>query len=253
MDNKIFQRDYASYYNLFYKDKNYEEEVAYVHQLIEKYGIPNAATLLDFGCGTGAHDVYFSKKGFHVTGIDKSADMVKIASTSSNPNLNFKIGDIQSLELDKKFDVITSLFHVLNYQINHEQLLKCFLSAKKHLNVGGIFIFDFWHGAAVLANRPSIRIKKVENENVLITRISEPFLKIHDATIDIKFTFYMQNKVTHDNTLHFFEEVHYLRYWFLWELTSLLEQAGFKKIKFEEWLTSKEVSIDSWYGCAIVS
>ena len=39
-----------------------------------------------------------------------------------------------------------------------------FKTVNKHLKNGGIFIFDFWYGPAVLRDLPTKRVKKVENK-----------------------------------------------------------------------------------------
>ncbi|MGZ7180607.1 MAG: class I SAM-dependent DNA methyltransferase, partial [Halobacteriota archaeon] len=74
----VFDR-YAQYYDLFYRDKNYTDEVDYVDALIEKYALGKPATILDLGCGTGGHAVLLAKKGYDVTGVDRSDAMLAIA------------------------------------------------------------------------------------------------------------------------------------------------------------------------------
>jgi SAM-dependent methyltransferase len=252
MSNTIFQSGYAAIYDLFYQDKNYQQETDYVCSLLTKFSTITTSSILDLGCGTGGHDVFLASKGFQVTGIDQSAEMVKHASEIRGKNVVFSTGNIQHLELNKKFDAVVSLFHVMNYQVTRAELLNCLVTAKKHLNEGGVFIFDFWHGAGVLADPPTIRLKRAENFRFNAIRISEPTLKIHDGTIDVKFTFFVAEK-TSPGIYRSFEEVHYLRYWFMWELGSILKEAGFIKIHFEEWMTSKAISSKTWYGCVIAS
>lgn len=74
----VFDR-YASYYNLFYRDKNYAAEVEYVDALIKKYAVGETVTMLDLGCGTGGHAVLLAQKGYHVAGVDRSDTMLAIA------------------------------------------------------------------------------------------------------------------------------------------------------------------------------
>ncbi len=49
-------KDYAYYYNSFYQDKNYKDEAKQVDSLLKKYG-HNVAKIINFGCGTGRHDI----------------------------------------------------------------------------------------------------------------------------------------------------------------------------------------------------
>ncbi|MEZ4689336.1 MAG: class I SAM-dependent methyltransferase [Ignavibacteria bacterium] len=53
------------YYDLLYKSKNYKKETDYILKFIRKYK-PDAKSILDLGCGTGRHDLLFSRKGFNI-------------------------------------------------------------------------------------------------------------------------------------------------------------------------------------------
>ena len=41
-------------------------------------------------------------------------------------------------------------------------------TARSLVAPGGIFIFDFWYGPAVLADPPAVRIKRLENERMKV-------------------------------------------------------------------------------------
>ena len=72
--------NYSRYYNLLYKDKDYNGEVGFIHKLIQKYS-PDAQNILDLGCGTGRHDALLAEKGYAMTGVDMSEEMLLIASS----------------------------------------------------------------------------------------------------------------------------------------------------------------------------
>ena len=143
---KQFGNLYSQYYDLLYKDKDYIGEVDYVIKLI-KENTDYSKTILDMGCGTGKHAELLSDKNYIVHGIDISEDMLKVAinrSKNKEHKLVFTNSNIQELNLNKKFDVVVSLFHVMSYQNNPNELIKAFRVAKDHLKNDGIFIFDFW-------------------------------------------------------------------------------------------------------------
>ena len=116
--------DYARYYDLLYKDKDYQREVDYIENLINKYSKNKVKTILDIGCGTGNHDILFAKKDYEICGIDISEEMINIAKSRMHNlnNISFFIGNSENFKLDKKFDVVVSLFHVMSYQIKNESL-----------------------------------------------------------------------------------------------------------------------------------
>ena len=71
----------------------------------------------------------FCDKGFNVHGIDLSEDMLKIAELrrkGKEDKLSFSHSNISELNLNKKFDVVVSLFHVMSYQNSNDELIKCF-------------------------------------------------------------------------------------------------------------------------------
>ena len=52
---------YSRYYDLLYRDKDYAGEVAFVHGIIDEHA-PQAQSLLDLGCGTGAHAAILAER-----------------------------------------------------------------------------------------------------------------------------------------------------------------------------------------------
>lgn len=71
---------YSKYYDLLYSDKDYTKEVEYIDSLIKGQN-SKTKTLLDMGCGTGKHAELFCDKGYTVSQVDLSEDMLKIAET----------------------------------------------------------------------------------------------------------------------------------------------------------------------------
>jgi SAM-dependent methyltransferase len=237
---------YSQYYDLLYSDKDYIGEVEYVDSMIRNAN-NNAKTLLDMGCGTGKHAELFCDKGYIVHGIDLSEDMLKIAETRRNgkeENLSFSHSNISELNLVKKFDVVVSLFHVMSYQNSNDELIKAFEVAKNHLIDGGIFIFDFWYGPAVLTDKPSTRIKQLENESIKVTRFAEPTFHAQQNIVDVSYNIFIEDKAS--KQLVEKKETHSMRYFFDTELEILCKYVGFKVVQKYEWMSNKNPDFDSW-------
>lgn len=60
-------KDYAYYYNAFYRDKDYASEAAQVDVLLKKYG-RDISNIINYGCGTGKHDLVLSQWDIDVQG-----------------------------------------------------------------------------------------------------------------------------------------------------------------------------------------
>jgi SAM-dependent methyltransferase len=253
---------YSRYYNLFYRDKDYAGEAAYVHDLIQAHR-PGAKSVLDLGCGTGRHDVALAQRGYEVTGVDLSEEMLAVANAqrstlNSHPstgfskqpsNLNFQQGDIRSIRLDRTFDVVVSLFHVISYQTGNDDLRGAFATAREHLSPGGAFIFDCWYGPAVLTDRPAVRVKRLEDEEIAVTRIVEPVMHPNDNRVDLHYEVLVRDKASGE--IEEVKEIHRMRYLFRPELELLLEEAGLVLVEASEWMTGRPLGFDTWGGCFI--
>lgn len=240
---------YSRYYNLLYRDKDYNEEASYIDSLICKYG-PGAKTILDLGCGTGRHASLLAGKGYLVHGVDISEGMLAEAREASDgERLNFSLGDIRSVRLGKCFDVATSLFHVMSYQIRNEDLQDAFNTAHDHLKTGGVFIFDCWYGPAVLTNRPAVRIKRLEDEFVEVTRLAEPVMYANMNIVDVNYHIFVKNKAS--GVVDEIKETHRMRYLFKTEIDQLLKMVGFTAVGFFEFLTDDEPGYDTWSVCFV--
>ena len=198
MDEEVFQR-YSEYYDLLYRDKDYEAEADYVARTLRSVS-SQARQLLEFGSGTGRHGRLLAGRGFDVFGIERSESMVaealRTAHSSSHISGSFdcKKGDIKTVELDRVFDAVISLFHVVSYQTSNLDLVATFGNAARHLSAGGIFLFDVWHGPAVLRERPSVRVKRMEDENIRLTRIAEPELDVNAGVVTVNYTVLAESK-----------------------------------------------------------
>ena len=239
-------KQFGDLYSKFYEDKNYFDEVEYIDFLIKK-NCQSAKTLLDMGCGTGKHAELLCEKGYKVHGIDLSEGMLKVANKrkiGKEDRLDFSHSSIQNLNIDKKFDVITSLFHVMSYQNTNSELLKAFEVAKKHLNTHGIFIFDFWYGPAVLTDLPMVRIKRLENKNIKITRLAEPIIHSKKNIVDVNYDIFIEDKISKKVVEK--KEIHKMIYFFDTELDFFCETIGFNVLNKYEWMSDKVPDFKSW-------
>jgi len=241
---------YAQYYDLLYKDKDYKKEAEYIHGLIQKNS-PGSQTVLSLGCGTGRYEIELEKYGYEVVGIDISQQMIDIANVNKSKSESIFIqGDIRNIRLNKTFDVVISLFHVMCYQTSNDDLLKAFETASIHLNKGGIFLFDFWYGPGVLNDLPVVRVKRLENETLRIVRIAEPVMKRELNVVNVNYHILSLDK--RSCQFNEFQEMHAMRYLFLPEIELFLSDSGFYLKNAGGWMTNKQLSL-GWYGLVVAN
>ncbi len=134
--------EYARYYDLLYSYKEYGQEVITAESIIDKYKTSTGNDLLDVGCGTGRHLKYYQEH-YNCTGVDLNAGMLAIAKEQL-PEVPFYEQDMVQLNLDKQFDVISSLFSSIGYVTEREDLIKTFAAMAAHLKTGGVLIIEPW-------------------------------------------------------------------------------------------------------------
>lgn len=245
----VFER-YAHYYDSLYQEKDYLAEVRYINDLITKWA-NRAQSILDIGCGTGQHAALLAQSGKFVHGVDQSEEMIKVALKRkmntllcNGGQLEFTCSDIQTMGFKKTYDVITALFHVMNYQENVGAFITAMHTIKAHLQPGGIFIFDSWYGPAVENFEPELRVKRFEDETNKIIRIAEPDYFKQEQRVDVNYQMLVLNKI--GGLYQEFVECHKIRYFFMSDIEDMLSEAGFKIIFSEEWLTGESPSIETW-------
>lgn len=153
-----------------------------------------------------------------------------------NAAARFVTDDATSIALGEKFDVVVALFHVLSYQATDAAVAAFFRTAAVHLRPGGVAIFDFWHGPGVLADPPTIRLRRLADASLNVLRIAEPVLHPESNVVDVGYTLFFN--VAGNETWQRTEETHRMRYFFLPELTAAQQRAGLDPMDFRPWLAS---------------
>ena len=249
----VFEK-YAQYYDLLYKDKDYQAETDYILSLIKKYQ-PETSKVLEFGAGSGIHGRILANAGFQISGIERSQKMIDLGLSSNqvkdqNTNFSCTKGDCTSTFLGDDFDTVISLFHVLSYQTSNEVVIAMLKNAHRQLNPGGIFIFDYWYAPAVWHIAPTLRVKRVSNQQLKITRIAEPqcFQKQNIVKVNYQ-TFVEELKSNHISEI---KETHEMRAFETEEIEGFANQTGFALLHSEEWLFSNTPSKETWGVCTIL-
>jgi SAM-dependent methyltransferase len=190
-------------------------------------------TILDLGCGTGNHSVPLSRRGYEVVGVERSDDMLALARRRLGDNggagaLTFEQGDIRRIDFGRTFDVALMMFAVLGYQVENRDVVDALKAARRHLQPGGLFLFDVWYGPAVLRQRPSERIKVIPGETGDILRAASGELNSGRHTCAVRYRVW---QFSGDRVVASTDETHLMRFFFPQELSLILEGCGLSLVR----------------------
>ena len=138
----------APVYDEINKDINYSEWADFIEKIINKElsEIP-AKLALDLGCGTGSMTLELATRGYDMTGVDSSPEMLDIARLRAEKSgiqgdILWLCQDMREFELYGTVDVVVSCLDCINHITKPSEVKKCFSLVHNYLIPDGLFIFD---------------------------------------------------------------------------------------------------------------
>lgn len=142
---------FALVYDQLMEDMPYAEWLGFAREGWSRYGMPS--TVVDLGCGTGSLSIPLARSGFHVYGIDLSADMLSVARSkweeTPQQSIRPRVGTIRWLQQDMRrwemaepVDSVISFCDCLNYLTEEADVEAAFRATFAALKPGGSFLFD---------------------------------------------------------------------------------------------------------------
>lgn len=228
MTPSVFGATYAMEYDLLYAEKDYRAECDLLEDAFRRYGRNEIRTVLDLGCGTGNHAIPLAQRGYRVTGVDRSEEMLKSARAKAaqmNASVVWQEGDIRTIHVAEAFDAALLMFAVLGYQLENKDVLAALRTVHSNLRPNGLLIFDMWYGPAVLKIGPTERIKVTPSADGQLIRAAIPTLDVRRQVCRVQYHLWMlRDKQVVRET----EEAHSMRFFFPIELELMLDQIGFE-------------------------
>ncbi|MFC1651799.1 class I SAM-dependent DNA methyltransferase [Patescibacteria group bacterium] len=212
-------KELAKYYDLIYEEKPYKKEAEKIHKLIQRYKKSSGRELLDVACGTGSHIAYF-KKHYKIIGSDLNKEMLKIARKKF-PKIRFQQANMTSLNLKKKFDVITCLFSSIGYVKTYNNLNKTITAFARHLKPGGVLIIELFISKRIYRTG-GLHTSFVDKPDVKITRMNVSKRRGNIAILD--FSFLVGTK----KGIKFFRDKHELGLFDTTKILKALKENGFQ-------------------------
>ncbi len=181
--------------------------------------LPRGSRIFDLCCGTGHLAAELASRGYAVTGLDGSEEMLAYARRKV-PGGEFLAADARSFQLPPIHQAAVSTFESMNHILNLEELAQVFQNVIHTLEPGASFLFDLlteraysalWHKSSAIVEEDNVCIlrggyeaaRKVGRSDITLFRL-EGSWKRSDVTI--------------------YERCHSLE-----EVRSALENSGFSK------------------------
>lgn len=134
----------AAFYNQQYEWKDYAGEARTLHTLIQAHTreprTREARTLLDVGCGTGAHLVHL-REHYTCAGLDLDDKMLAAARLAC-PDVTFTQGDMTGFDLRRQFDVVVCLFNAIAFTRTPDRMRAAIACMARHLCPGGLLLVE---------------------------------------------------------------------------------------------------------------
>lgn len=99
--------------------------------------------ILEYGIGTGRLALPLQKRGLRIHGVDNSSSMVeKLRQKAGGDTLPITIGDFATIEVPGRFGLVFVANNTFFALASQELQIQCFQNAKKHLDIGGLFLLQ---------------------------------------------------------------------------------------------------------------
>ena len=138
----------APFYDEVNKDIDYSAWADFIEKAIERnYECGRPELVLDLGCGTGKMTVELARRGYDMTGVDYSPEMLDIARESAekvgfSKEILWLCQNMCNFELYGTVDVAVSCLDCINHLTDTKSLDECFSLVHNYLIPNGLFIFD---------------------------------------------------------------------------------------------------------------
>jgi 2-polyprenyl-3-methyl-5-hydroxy-6-metoxy-1,4-benzoquinol methylase len=199
-----------------YQHHNESDAEVHINLILENVEIKSDAKILDMACGAGRHALILTRRGFNVTAIDLSENLISIAEQSArneNLKINFVESDIRKFETNDKFNLVINLFTSFGYFETDVENFTVLQKAYDLLEDNGYLVLDFFNSEFLQQN-----LVEFSEENLGGAEIHQ-YRKIKDNRVTKKIV------ITKNGNLSTYEES--VRMFTKDELVNAIQNIGF--------------------------
>jgi len=134
----------AKLYDMFMDEAPYGRWAEFIQEIFS-HSSTEIKDVVDLGCGTGEITTRLATRGYTMTGVDYSEDMLSLAQQKAAEDRNsiqWLHQDLRALDGLSELDAAVSCCDVINYITDEEDLKNVFKRIANCLKDGGLFVFD---------------------------------------------------------------------------------------------------------------
>lgn len=214
----------AEFYDQLTTDVPYVRWANYLEKQFARHKNP-IRSIVELGCGTGTLAAILAARGYQVTAVDLSPDMLSVAAEKCEGlDVHLVCQDMSKLALPMQADAVICCLDSLNYVTRPAQVQRTFQRVFRALKPGGLFLFDVKTPYALESADGQVYID--ENEEVYCVWRGEydARRRICGYGIDL---FALQEDGSWWRDREYHEEYAYT----MEELSAWLGEAGFTRVK----------------------
>lgn len=138
---------------ILFDERHWSDAPAEVAAICALLGLEPGARVLDLCCGVGRHSLELARRGFHVTGVDRTRTYLRRASEQAAAEglaVEFVQDDMRQFCRPNVFDAALNLFTSFGYFWDIEQDRQVARNVHRSLKPGGVFLLEMM-GKEILA------------------------------------------------------------------------------------------------------
>lgn len=218
----------APFYDEINAELDYSRWADFIEKAVERnYKSGKPELVLDLGSGTGKMTLELARRGYDMTGVDCSPEMLGIARDAAEregQDILWLCQDMTEFELYGTVDFAVCCLDTINHLTDTASLMRCLSLVHNYVIPDGLFIFDI-NGKKKFETTYSDRTYAMEEEGAVC-------IWQNDYNADTKLCdFYITLfKESEDGRYERYDDLQTERMYTVREMTAVLEKSGFEVI-----------------------
>jgi SAM-dependent methyltransferase len=183
---------------------------------------------------------------------DYSEDLLTIARRKVNDaesRVQIQFQDMRQLSLSgEPFDAAYCLFDSIGYVQTNAAIRQVLDGVRAHLRPGGLFVFEFWHAAAMLTNFEPVRERRWNTAKGELVRRSTTQL---DVAKQLAMVSYEIDELGENSNSAQVRETQVNRYFLVQEVAAFLENSDLQSLQFSPAYADGLIDESTWHILAV--